>query len=88
LDPTPTLGVKSYLRGSLFRPGTDIKLTLLEPSGSQGSPPFGGPTLHVGADGNFGPFEITFGGSEEIGHHGLTASDGDCSASIDFDITG
>src|SRR4051812_468743 len=90
VDQPPEFGVKVFFSGMGFKPDIDIVMTFTTPTDEF---TFGGPNdphprgLHTNEDGAFGPWDVTYGSEDPPGTHTLTASDGECEASLSFELT-
>jgi hypothetical protein len=81
--------------GEGFAPGVDVKITVIEPTGTW---TFGGPDipeyepnskmLHTTADGRLGPWDLMYVDPQpgEGGDYVIQATDGDCTASVPFTL--
>lgn len=74
--------------GNGFMPGSVIAVTDVGPTGTQVIEARAPEQFLVGADGTFGPLDLTFSGPEEFGAHTITFTDGVCEAPLEFSIDG
>ena len=84
----PALEVVVLFSGNGFQPGSIIDVTDVGPAGTNALDPVAVEQFRVGADGTFGPLDLTYSGTEEIGSHTLTFTDGACEATLEFTIDG
>ena len=93
LDRVPAWDERFYVSGTGFAPGIDIKITFIDPGSTS---TFGGPDgevkpslLHTSEAGTFGPWDLMYTEPtpQDFGSHAITASDGECSASADFQLS-
>jgi hypothetical protein len=90
LDPvsSPALGETILFTGNGFRPGSVVVATDVGPTGTHPIEAKAPEQFQVGADGTFGPIDLTYSGPEEIGSHAITFTDGVCESTLEFTIGG
>lgn len=85
-DRPPAVSQTVYLTGTGFKPNVDMDVTFDAGTASEEKLPVINPGMHTSADGRMGPTDVTYTSPSDAGRHSVTATDGACTATLEYTI--